>query len=56
MTESKEKPMRIPESKGVNTIGRHKHGITKRELFTILDRASQPVKREVESDSELSET
>lgn len=31
-------------------------GVTKAEFHTILDKASQPVKREVESDSEKSET
>jgi len=31
-------------------------GITKKEFFSILDKASQPIKREVEPDSEESET
>ena len=33
-----------------------KTGVTKKEFFAILDKASQPVKREAESDSEKSET
>jgi len=31
-------------------------GITKDEFFAILDKASQPIKREAESDSEQSQT
>jgi hypothetical protein len=31
-------------------------GITKGEFFVILDKASQPVKHEAQSDSEKSET
>jgi hypothetical protein len=31
-------------------------GITKKEFFRILDKASQPIKHEAESDSEKTET
>ena len=31
-----------------------KSGITKKEFFAILDKASQPIKRETESDQEQS--
>ena len=42
-------------------IGKIEHnvpvsGVTKKEFFAILDKASQPIKREAESDSEKSET
>ena len=42
------------KQKGI-TRGKHeaKVGVTKKELFTILDRASQPVKHEAESDKKL---
>ena len=52
MAESMEKPKRIPERK----IGQRKTSITKKEFFTILDRASKPVKHEAESDSGKSGT
>jgi hypothetical protein len=32
------------------------YGVTKKEYFAILDKASQPIKREAESDSEKSQT
>jgi hypothetical protein len=31
-------------------------GLTKKEFFRILDKASQPIKREAESDSKKSQT
>jgi hypothetical protein len=31
-------------------------GVTKEEFFRILDKASQPIKREAESDSKKTET
>ena len=31
-------------------------GVTKKEFFAILDKASQPINREAESDSEKSQT
>lgn len=33
-----------------------KEGITKKDFFKILDKASQPIKHEAQSDSEKSET
>jgi len=33
-----------------------KVGVTKREFFAVLDKASQPVKSEAQSDSEQSQT
>jgi hypothetical protein len=33
-----------------------KSGVTKKEFFAILDKASQPIKREAESDSGKSQT
>ena len=35
---------------------KHQDGITKKEFFAILDKASQPIKHEAESDSEKSQT
>jgi hypothetical protein len=42
-------------------IGKFEHsvpvsGVTKKEFFRILDKASQPIKREAESDSKKSQT
>jgi hypothetical protein len=31
-------------------------GVTKKEFYAILDKASQPIKREAQSDSEKTET
>jgi hypothetical protein len=46
--------------RGDMKIGDIKHkrqdGITKKEFFAILNKASQPIKREAESDSEKSQT
>jgi hypothetical protein len=59
MNEPIEEPKRISRRKGkvdmkVGTIKHHKarSGITRKEFHSILDKASQPIKREVESDSE----
>lgn len=39
-----------------NIKNKRQGGITKKEFFAILDKASQPIKHEAESDSEKSET
>ena len=58
MKESAEKPKHVSERKIAKTVRPHrdKAGITKKELFAILDKASQPVKHEAESASESSGT
>jgi len=37
-------------------IKQRKSGVTKKEFFAILDKASQPIKHEAESDSGKSQT
>lgn len=64
MDDNKEEPKSISgrkrrvDKKLTKTSGRHKSkiGITKKEFLVILDKASQPIKREVKSDSEQSQT
>jgi hypothetical protein len=34
----------------------HEYGVTKKEFFAILDKASQPIKHDAKSDSKKSET
>ena len=40
----------------VSTNRKSQSGVTKKEFFAILDKASQPIKREAESDSGKSGT
>jgi hypothetical protein len=47
----KELPMREPKHRTVKNVG-----VTKKEFYAILDKASQPIKREAQSDSEKTET